>query len=367
MHSLTPHVLHVLPGLLPGGMELTMARVISGLSGDVIRHSIACLKEEPEILAHLPPQTAVHCFHARPNEPQLPFRLARLIRQIRPDVIHARSWGAWPDTAAARLLVWPVRPLIFSFHGLGVAGYMPWRRRAASRVLVRATTHLFTVSRQSRDLLVARWGWPADRTTIIPNGVDTARFAPAPKPRGPRLAVGSVGNLRTVKNHALLLKACARLVGEGVDLEVRIAGEGDQRGPLEGLARELRIEGRVLLPGRVDDIPGFLNGLDVFVLSSDSEQHPNALNEAMACGVASISTRVGCVDDLLDGGRCGRIVAPGDEAGLAEALAALARDDGLRRELGRAGLGRVREHYSLDVMLGRYRDLYRRAAARGAA
>ncbi|MDF1553860.1 MAG: glycosyltransferase [Deferrisomatales bacterium] len=342
-------------------MELAVARVVSGLD-DGLRHSIACLKGEAEIADRLPRDIDIHFFHARPNEPQLPFRLAQLVRKLRPDVIHARNWGAWPDMALGRLLAWPWVPFIFSFHGLGRAGYMPWRRRAASKLMVRATTHLFTVSRQSRDLMVRHWGWPESRTEVIPNGVDTARFFPAPAPRGARLVVGSVGNLRTVKNHALILKACARLIEEGIDLELRIAGEGNQREPLTRLAEELGVTDRLQLPGRVEDIPAFLNGLDLFVLSSDSEQHPNALNEAMACGVAAVGTRVGCVEDLLDGGRCGRIVEPGDVDGMTAAIGELARDEGLRRELAQKGLEHVRAHYSLEVMLGRYRDLYLRAA-----
>jgi glycosyltransferase involved in cell wall biosynthesis len=358
------HILHVVPGLGPGGMELAMAQVISGLNDDGIRHSIACLKGEPEIADRLPEATVIYCFHARPNEPQLPFRLARLVRKLRPDVIHARNWGAWPDMALGRLFAWPFVPMIFSFHGLGQAGYMPWRRRMASKILVHAMTHLFTVSRQSRDMLVEHWGWPKDRTEVIPNGVDTRRFSPCTGPRSDRLVIGSVGNLRTVKNHALILKACARLVAEGVELEIRIAGEGDQREPLTRLAESLGLSYRLQLNGLTEDVPGFLNGLDIFVLSSDSEQHPNALNEAMACGIASIGTRVGCVENLLDGGRCGRIIGPGDVDGLAMALRELVSDESFCRNVAEAGLKHVRSHYSLDVMLGRYRKLYLRAARR---
>ena len=204
-----------------------MARVISGLTGDAMRHSIACLKGGPEIADRLSDATAIYCFHARPNEPQLPFRLARLVRKLRPDVIHARNWGAWPDMALGRLFAWPFVPMIFSFHGLGEAGYMPWRRRLASKILIHAMTHLFTVSWQSRDMLVEHWGWPKDRTEVIPNGVDTRRLHPRHSQRGDRLVIGSVGNLRTVKNHALILRACARLVAESVDLEIRIAFSRD--------------------------------------------------------------------------------------------------------------------------------------------
>jgi glycosyltransferase involved in cell wall biosynthesis len=347
-------------------MELAMARVISGLTNDRMRHSIVCLKGEAEIADMLPPETNIFCMHAKPNELKLPLRLASLVRKVRPDVIHSRNWGAWPDMCLGRILAcrWPPVPFIYSFHGLGKAGYMPWRRRAASKIMVHVTSHLFTVSRQSRDLMVSQWGWPAKRTEVIPNGVDTSKFFPNPHPRKDRLVIGSVGNLRAVKNHALILKACAKLAQQGNDLEIRIAGEGEEREPLLQLAQRLDLVGRLSLPGKISDVAGFLNDLDIFVLSSDSEQHPNALNEAMACGVASISTRVGCVEDLLDNGRCGKIIEPGDVEGLAMAIRDLSTSESLRESFSEAGLLQVRVAYSLEVMLKKYKDFYMIAANR---
>jgi glycosyltransferase involved in cell wall biosynthesis len=344
-------------------MELAMARVIGGLNGDDFRHTIACLKGEPEIEDLFPSDVEIVCFYAKPNEIRLPFRLAKLIRKICPDVIHSRNWGAWPDVCVARLLAARLRiPFIYSFHGLGKAGYMPWRRRMASKIMVHFTTKLYTVSRQSLDLMINRWGWPKDRSAVIPNGVDTSIFFPDPQPRGKKLVVGSVGNLRTVKNHALLLKACAQLVQEGLDLEIRIAGEGDQRHPLEQLANSLGLSGRLNLPGKITNIPSFLNGLDIFVLSSDSEQHPNALNEAMACGIASVATRVGCVEDLLDGGRCGKIIEPGNVNELASAIREFSLSEPLRQKASELGLLQVCDIYNLSTMINRYRDMYKSVA-----
>ena len=122
---------------------------------------------------------------------------------------------------------------------------------------------------------------------------------------------------------------------------------------------------RLELPGRVEDIPSFLNQLDIFVLSSDSEQHPNALNEAMACGLASIATNVGCVEDLLDSGQCGIIIPPGDAMSLEKGLRDLFSNERLRQKYAEAGLKHVQTNYSLDVMVNRYRDLYQKAARKG--
>ena len=358
------HVLHVVPGLMPGGMELAMCRVVNALQGRGIRGSVACLRGEAVIADRLDPAVEVHCLRSPPNEPQLPWRLARLIRRLRPTVIHARNWGAWPDVAAGRLLLWPPTPLIFSFHGFGRTGPVPLRRRLAFRVLARMTPYLVTVSEAAREMMVAEYAWPKGRTVVIPNGVDTELFGPAPTRRRRSPAViGSVGNLRAVKNHALLLRACAKLAAEGVALELRIAGAGPELASLSRLAESLQLADRVHFSGHVGDVPGFLRRLDVFVLSSDSENHPNALLEAMSCGLPCVATGVGGVGEVLDGGRCGRIVAPGDADAMARAVADILRDAPLRRRLAAAARQRARQRYGMERMIAAYADLYRRASA----
>lgn len=353
------HVLHVVPGLLPGGMELAMAKVISGISDSGMRHSIAYMKGEPEIADRLPGETELHCLNAQPNELRLPARLSRLIDKVQPTVIHARNWGAWPDTAIARLLSRRKTPLVLSFHGLGRAGYMPLRRRWASWALARMSTRLVTVSGESKELMSAKWGWPAGRVEVIPNGVDTARFTPAPRrSTRQRMVVGTVGNLRPVKNHALLIRACGELVQSGIDLELRIAGEGEERDRLVNLGQSLGMGERLKLAGQIEDVPAFLQDLDVFALSSDSEQHPNALNEALACGLACVATKVGCVAELLDRGRCGRIVPPGDVREMAASIGELLSNCEARYRIAAAARIQACERYSLNNMLGAYRSLY---------
>lgn len=361
---MTPcHVLHITPGLLAGGMELAMAKVICGLNGGRIRHTVVALKDEPQIAGFMPGDTEIHCLRAVPNELCLPMRLAELIRKAKPTVIHARNWGAWTDTVAASLLVRNRPAVLLSFHGLGKAGYMPLRRRAASWALARMCQALLAVSSQSKELMVSRWGWPRDKTEVIPNGVDTDRFAPiVAERRRQRFVVGTVGNLRPVKNHALLVRACADLVRAGYDLELRIAGEGEQRTALLQLAHDVQMGDRLRLCGRVDDIPAFLNELNLFVLSSNSEQHPNALNEAMACGLPCVATRVGCVEELLDEGRCGKIVAPGHLAEMSQAIRDLHDSPATGIQFGRLARQRACEHYSLAKMLAAYESLYQRCS-----
>ena len=342
-----------------------MARVISGLSSRSMRHSVICLKGRAHIADRMPGQTDIYCMDSRPNELALPFRILKLIRKIRPTVIHARNWGAWPDVALARLVCRPVVPLIFSFHGLAQAGYMPLRRRLASAVLGRITNCLFAVDEPSKRMLVSKWYWPRDKTRVIQNGVDTQLFRPSERQKGPkRVVIGNVGNLNPIKNQALLVRAAAELAAGQIDLELRIAGQGEQRDNLTELAQTVGLGDRLRLLGHVDDIAGFLGELDVFVLCSKSEGHPNALLEAMACGLPCVATRLETVEDVLDNGECGLMVEPEDKTSMIEAISAILRDPELARRLGSAARKSVCDRYGMDRMLEAYAELYTRLSSR---
>jgi glycosyltransferase involved in cell wall biosynthesis len=361
------HVLHVVPGLAPGGVELALARIVSATEGETFHHSVVCLTGEPAIADLFPRSVNIHCLHSPPNDPRLPWRLRRLIRVLRPTAIHARNWGAWPDVAVARLLSWPPVPLIFSFHGFAAGRSIPLRRRLAFRVLSRLTPYLLTVCDAAKRMLIEELGWPKRRVRVIPNGVDTGRFSPRSDEigRSKRIVIGAVGNLTPVKDHALLLRAFAEAVRGGMDGQLRIAGDGLERAALESLARELGIADRLSLPGFVADVPDFLRQLDMFVLPSASEAHPNALIEAMSCGLPCVATDVGGVAEVLDDGRFGRLVTPSDSAGLATSLRELGASPESRLALGRSARARVIDRYSMEGMTAAYTSLYQEVSARG--
>ncbi|MBE3040844.1 MAG: glycosyltransferase, partial [Chloroflexi bacterium] len=366
LNRTTIHVLHLVPRLGVGGMELAMSRIVRELGKRGMRHSIVCLKGEAGIRDQFDDSVRVYCMNAKPNDPRLPWRLRKLVGDIRPTVIHARNWGAWPDIAMARLMTFRPAPLIFSFHGFDTVQPIPYRRRIAFRGLAAITTRVFTVSEASRRMLVDDLGLSAPRVDVIPNGVDTARFRPMPgKVRADRFVVGTAGSLTPVKNQALLVQACADLIRAGVNLRLRIAGKGSLERNLTELAQALGIAEFVQLEGHVDDMPAFLHGLDAFVLPSDSEANPNALLEAMACGLPCIATRVGGVPEAFDDGRCGILVDANDRVALGDAIRRLSHTEHLGPQLGGLALARVVSHYSMDQMIDRYDQLYRDVVCRG--
>lgn len=354
------HVLHVVPTLGAGGMELALARVINGLLPHGITHCVVVLKGEAVIQDRIDRSVRIHCIHAGAHDPSVPLRLRRLIIEESPSVIHARNLGAWPEIAVARLLTFPVVPLIFSFHGVAEARPVSPRWRFISRLLARLTTLLFTVSEGSKRFLIDHVGLAEQDIEVIPNGVDTTRFAPrahTPRTRS-QIRIGTVGSLSPVKNQALLIRACLQAMQLGVDLTLDIAGEGRERPALEKLIHSLDIEERVRLLGHINDTPNFLNSLDIFVLSSDSEAHPNALSEAMACGLPCIATRVGGVPEITNQGRAAMLFDRGDADALAKLIAELASDPNKCHRLGEAARLFTVEQYSMQSMLARYIKMY---------
>jgi len=353
------HVLHVVPTLRAGGMEMALSRIVNGLLKEGVTHSIVVLKGDPVIKDLFDPSVSIHCLDSRPNDPQVPLRLRRLIRQERPTVIHARNFGAWPEIALARLTVWPWVPLVLSFHGVSEPGPPPLRWRLVCCLLVHLTRYVFAVSHGAKQYLTDLVGLPASRIDVIPNGVDTARFYPVPKPiAGQGFVIGTLGSLTPIKNQALLVRACHRLIQEGFAVRLEIAGEGPERPALESLIQSLGLGGQVRLIGHIADTPAFLHGLDMFVLPSNSEAHPNALSEAMACGLPCMGSRVGGIPEILDHGKAGLLFEAGNETGLADAIKTLLNDAPRRQGFGEAAWKLTCERYSMEVMLRRYRELY---------
>lgn len=361
MKERSPHVVHIMRTLGHGGMEKNLRRVVLALEPRGIRHSILLLSERKDLL-HFPASVVVRRIVTAPRDPRLLFHLARHFRALQPTVIHARNWATWPDTALARLPGAPRTPLIFSYHGRD-EDHAGRRERLKFQAMARLTDRLFAVSHAARELLIDEYGLPRKRVGVIANGVDAEKFHPPAAPRteknSSRLIIAAVGRFFPIKNFPMLMRAVRRLLDQNLDVELRLAGDGPIEASLLQARAELRLEDRVIMPGYVENMTEFFHQADVFALSSDNEANPNALLEAMATGLPAVSTDVGGAREVLDRGRCGLLVQAGDDRAMAEALASLARDPGLRDRLGAAAREHVVDRYSQNKMYDAYERLYR--------
>jgi glycosyltransferase involved in cell wall biosynthesis len=223
----------------------------------------------------------------------------------------------------------------------------------ARRLLLRRATVVLP-SRTLWTLATGAWRLNARRVRYIPNGIDLSRFAPSP-PAGNEQVIGAVAGLRPEKNIARLLRAFAMLPAS-LPARLVIVGDGPERDTLRHLAASLGVAGSVHFAGHVAEPHRVYRQFDIFALSSDTEQMPLALLEAMAAGLPVAATDVGDVAAMLDPANRPFVTAK-DPAALAGALAALLADTERRRALGQANRARAEQCYDQETMFRAYADL----------
>ena len=192
---------------------------------------------------------------------------------------------------------------------------------------------------------------------VIPNGLDLNAFAER-KTAGSVRTIITVANLRPEKNHETLLAAAAVLLRTRPGLRFQIVGDGPRRADLEELSHARGLGAHVEFLGHREDIPTLLAAADVFVLPSRSEAFPNGAIEAMAAGLPVVASNVGGLRDLIQNGRTGVLVPPGNPEALAGALQSLIDNPAGAEALGRAARSEVQRKYSFDRMIASFEDLY---------
>lgn len=355
-------IAHVVPSLEPGGLENGLVNVVGRSDRETFEHAVICLESRGAFADRLPPDVPVHVVGKWfGNDPIAMVQTARLVRQFGADVVHTRNWASLVEGALAARLTGARH--VHGLHGRtareleGVSA----KRRAVEGFLCRDADRVYALL-PSLDEEMNALGVAAERRAILENGVDLERFQPDPAARARLRAelgftekdvlVGCVARLDPVKDHATLLRACAKLPPKAT---LVLAGDGPFRRSLEQLARVEGLGGRVRFLGhRADSI---YPALDAFVLASKYEGFSNTILEAMACGLPVIASNVGGNPSLVSE-RTGFLFEAGDAIALGGLLAKVVNDGKLRRSLGQAALERARAR-SLDRMAAAYGALYR--------
>ena len=289
-------------------------------------------------------------------DPFAVIRLARLLRKERVAVLHchnrlAQIYGGF----AARLAGTPA--VICSRHAAAVNGrLLPPQvlERASARCIHQFVAVSEDVMRQATEL----GRLPADRSRVIYNGVDTNSFTPLSEwAEGPP-AIIMVARLDPLKRHDLLLRAARRLRDEGLDLRVRIVGDGPARSDIARLVNNLGLDDIVELPGHREDVADLLRSSHLFALPSDSEGLPMTIIEAMACGLPVVATRVGGIPELIEPERNGFLIEAGDEAALAERLRRLIIDKELLERMSVEARRIAISRFEIDVAAEAHTAMY---------
>jgi len=274
------------------------------------------------------------------------------------DVVHVHA-SLSPAVSALLAKFATRKPVLVKVACSGPHGDVASMRRrpflSLRRRLLRHTDRFLVLNSESIEEL-QELGLERSQMAPIVNGVDTTYFAPPEEKEAlPFVKAVFVGRLTTQKGVDVLLRAWAQLAEPR---ELILVGDGAERPSLEALASELKLD-HVTFTGSTNDVRSYLQQADLFVLPSRSEGIPNALLEAMACGLPVVASAVGGIPDVVQDGESGLLVPSEDVPALAAAIRRLLADSDLRHKMGQKARQRVVSDYSLKAATTRHLDLYR--------
>ena len=370
-------ILHFHSTFAPGGKELRAARLMNAFGPRATHTIVSSMPGELGAQAAVDAQIKLH-FPLDPppltGKPALARYEALARFMIGHDLVLTYNWGAMDAVLARRMHAKDCPPLIHHEDGFNEdeAGGLKRERNWFRRLALPGAHRLVVPSSLLEGIALRTWKQPRARVQRIANGIDVARFAGAPKrgalpgfaPRKGELVVGTIAGLRRVKNIPRLVEAFATLPPSA---RLAIVGDGPERPAIAAAASRLGVSDRVHVAGFVANPARFVGLFDIFALSSDSEQAPISVIEAMATGRPVVAPAVGDIANMLSAENRPFIVAPGDAAALGQALRTLASDPALCKSVGEANRARAAAAFDERAMITAYAALYADAVGRPGA
>ncbi len=377
-----PLIAHIIHRLDVGGMENGLINLINHMPAERYRHAIVCMTDYTDFSRNLRRDDIdLYALHKRAGKDLgVHARLWRVLRHLRPDIVHTRNLATVETQVTAALA--GVGHRVHGEHGWDVSD--PDGSNVKNRRLRRLVRPLvgeyIALSRQQVDYLRDAIGVSARRLSHVCNGVDIARFHPAPAgrealpadgiaaPDTDTLVIGAVMRMQAVKAPDVLLEAFLDLLARTPDgrrrLRLALIGDGPM---LSGLRRRVEAAAAtelVWLPGMRSDIPALMRAFDLFVVPSHAEGISNTILEAMASGLPVLATAVGGNPDLIVPDVTGALVPAGDAQRMADALATYVDDPARLRQQGRAARELALRRFSMEAMVAGYLNVYDRVLAR---
>jgi sugar transferase (PEP-CTERM/EpsH1 system associated) len=366
---MTAHIVHIVHRFDTGGMENGMVNLLNTLSPERYRHTVVALTEYSDFRHRITAQPVeFHALHRAPGHGlSWAVRLWKLLRQLKPDLVHTRNLAALEAQFVAAAA--GVRATVHGEHGRDVFDLygQNWKYNLLRRTARPLVSNYVAVSRDLETWLRRAIRVPPRKLHQIYNGVDSAKFQPRVGPR-PEFAhpdsivFGSVGRMVEVKDYPTLTRAFIQLVHQQPERAARarlvIVGEGPARAACLALLQAAGLAHLAWLPGERDDIAGIMQVLDVFVLPSKNEGISNTILEALASGLPVIATAVGGNVELVEAGVNGVLVQPGDVAGMAQALLGYLDAPARIAEHGENARRQAEQRFSIPAMAEAYAAVY---------
>lgn len=368
-------IAHVIFRLDVGGLENGLVNLINGLPVDRFRHAIICIDDFTDFRLRIQrDDVEVIAIRKKPGtDLSALWRLYKVFRRVKPDIVHTRNIGAL-DALMPALLA-GVRIRIHGEHGWdvndprGLSKKMRLLRKIHSPMVVRYIALSINLKRYLTDKVGIR----EKRITQLYNGVDTAIFKPSVCRSSDRahvngvfdehkILIGTVGRMQAVKDPLNLAQAFVRLIKRSPELSssVRLVmiGDGPLRENVLSLLGEAGMKDLAWVPGSREDVPRLMRILDVYVQPSLAEGVSNTILEAMSSALPVVATDVGGNAELVIHGQTGTIVPSGDADAMSNALEHYVREPALRAAHGASGRKRAKNTFGMDIMLRSYSETY---------
>ena len=363
-------VLHLINTLSTGGAEMHLLTLCRYLKRQNVEIVVVCLREHVKDSRSLRldfEEEAIRVINLQADsryDSLFLGRIARVLREERPDILHTHLPRADFAGAFARVfhpgLVW-----VCSVHAIYSEDWSGRWSLPLFNLLWRRADVMVCISHAVREWLVGR-GVPPDKARVIHYGIEPAKFS---EPRvnlreqwglNDNAVVGSIGRLELRKGHDLLIQAMPELCMRVPSARLLIAGH-DPRGygaTLRRLIDRLGLGEKVRLVGFQNDVVSFLNALDVFAFASSSEGFGQVLVEAMAAAKPVVASKISPLTEIVVDGNTGLLVEPGDPTAFADAIMSLLKNPIERERMGLRGRERVKKFFTAERMARQTLALY---------
>lgn len=369
----TPLVAHVIYRFDIGGLENGIVNIVNHICHKKYRHAIICLTNYSNFRFRIRKDISLFALNKQEGKDLSVYvKLFRLMRTLRPDIVHTRNLAAVDSALIAKVAGVP--RVVHGEHGRDIVELHGnnWKYNLFRRFCRLFVDRYIPMSRDLASWLHDRIGVPENKIAQIYNGVDVGQFYPATSNRAPvpvsdfapdgTIVIGTVGRLVPVKDPITLVHAFLHLLSlipkARKRLRLALVGDGPLQPEIQALLQGADATGIAWLAGAREDIPQLLRSFDVFVLPSLTEGISNTILEAMASGLPVVATRVGGTPELVTENVTGMMVPPAQPFAMAKALQTYIQNPILMRRHGRAARERIENEFSVKTMVRQYEAVY---------
>lgn len=363
------NILHIRQNSKIGGIQQQILSLFSAYNKEVINPIFCCLDAKDEIGSEIENLGTEVISLNRPRSNKFSASIViELYKLMKKRHIHVVRTHGYRANLYGRIAAWMagVPVIIASIHN-NYRKDKRLERRIANRILARITDRIITVSESITNDVIKYDKIDPSKILVIPNGVDTVKFAPREKSekickdlsiKEKDKIIGFVGRLVPAKGIEYLIEAASYLKKQYENLKVIITGDGYLLDGLRQKAEELGINDIIVFTGKRRDIPDILSCINIFVMPSIAEGLPNSLLEAMAMGKPVIATEAGGTPEIIKNEFNGLLVPPGNSKGIAEAIMILFENTLLAANISQKARDFIIENYGITAIARKWESLY---------